>query len=1000
MLDDICGRHFLLGDEILEARRMGSLLGPQDYGALLATSSYAEPGRTDQGDRFSDIDTSDSSTTSESELGCSESNTQSPVIPIMTSDSLCSQAMQVTNATSLHTPSCGEPIEPDLMDIGKPASISLKGSLRDSDPVKDTFRSKRQRASQSACAIEERFSAELRRIRKQRTKRAKLVEHGLLGQLLARVRQAETWTPAPTRLPASVNVRRKIVTTADYGWRLLPIRIPVIVHWGAVVKRLPAHSPLLPIVAATSKLRTSLDGSGRPVPAAEVSAALVFPDVAQSDGALEAASLVTLVLQDGSSGLGLSGTVLSCFAASAGSSALLDPRSIFGKSALIVSPCIVTLNSSVPAGALRELAGARSANLAPIAHISYTCEVFRGLGRDFTKSDDSASDSDNGKREVVDCDAGSSNACQRIGNQRCHCFTTDLVSSILRIDISLLNDLFPDARSQARSAQSTSGAMMSQALSDHAGVPRTMIDNAPCEPHCIDGTNSGVPQTSKGSEACEAQSVTHDPISTNVVLRSVAARFALSTLLEVASWTEVEDDYLRAQSDREYSLLHSDGSVCLSDLLSGSWIDPESGLDGRITALGALQASSTLARPFIMSNLNLKLPYIFETLRPRIECTLNSRDVHMLVEEPKACSNQRHSSFPLVPASFPGITCTLPLFQRRAVSWMLHREGASLPGCPDKSLTHNSASDGVVTAPEACCSEPIPLWHPGILLHQQSHVLDRMGGDERTRVWLSPLTGHISSASPLASSDGDIVRGGILAEEMGLGKTVETISLIVAHPRPPASITQLPNLVPFAVHQSLPLHAFQDPSAGRSRSLSPRDNSSRLQDDPQLSYANDTARDDKNSIQRIAEWLPSSALPESNASIGISAPSDSRKGSWRRGTLVFKLDREVVFKRGTWLIIIAEKSCTCHESIYAQACGAAARKPSSWMLLTETKPTMRSFAHFSLLEVNNILVPAVGPTRSWRNSCLMSSLLSSSHPYQSSINGKPRLPSTLHLFAF
>lgn len=102
---------------------------------------------------------------------------------------------------------------------------------------------------------------------------------------------------------------------------------------------------------------------------------------------------------------------------------------------------------------------------------------------------------------------------------------------------------------------------------------------------------------------------------------------------------------------------------------------------------------------------------------------------------------------------------TLLPFQRRSVGWMLQREGKSVN------------SEGVIV-PKSLVTDlgnsPLPLFWDKI---------EREGGD----VWyIHRLTGTLSAELP----EEECPPGGILAEEPGLGKTLECIALILLNPAP------------------------------------------------------------------------------------------------------------------------------------------------------------------------------------------------------------------------
>ncbi|TRX95366.1 hypothetical protein FHL15_003697 [Xylaria flabelliformis] len=124
----------------------------------------------------------------------------------------------------------------------------------------------------------------------------------------------------------------------------------------------------------------------------------------------------------------------------------------------------------------------------------------------------------------------------------------------------------------------------------------------------------------------------------------------------------------------------------------------------------------------------------------------------------------RESFNDLNTVSIPGLKATLFPFQKRAVQWLLMREQVKYSGTgPDGSLQ-------LVTRPRP----------PETVLPLSFDALNDVNGQ---RFYVSDLY-HIVTRdiTPFRESENSL-RGGILAEEMGLGKTVEIISLILTHKR-------------------------------------------------------------------------------------------------------------------------------------------------------------------------------------------------------------------------
>ncbi|MCJ1282018.1 hypothetical protein MMC26_001341 [Xylographa opegraphella] len=107
-----------------------------------------------------------------------------------------------------------------------------------------------------------------------------------------------------------------------------------------------------------------------------------------------------------------------------------------------------------------------------------------------------------------------------------------------------------------------------------------------------------------------------------------------------------------------------------------------------------------------------------------------------------------------------GLACQLYPFQKRAISWLRFREGLGTQGDGVNNNDTISAGDG--------------------LPHGFFRTADADGRECFVSHWLGIATTHKSLLKTVKSQ----LQGGILAEEMGLGKTVELIALISSHRRP------------------------------------------------------------------------------------------------------------------------------------------------------------------------------------------------------------------------
>lgn len=115
----------------------------------------------------------------------------------------------------------------------------------------------------------------------------------------------------------------------------------------------------------------------------------------------------------------------------------------------------------------------------------------------------------------------------------------------------------------------------------------------------------------------------------------------------------------------------------------------------------------------------------------------------------------------------PELATRLYPFQRRAVKWMLRREGVS--------WTQDEQGNNLLT-------------DAGHDHFEGPSSFVRAKDASGQACYISPLLGKVTRTMESFDNVEQDFKGGILSEEMGLGKTVELIALFSLHPQPSASV--------------------------------------------------------------------------------------------------------------------------------------------------------------------------------------------------------------------
>ena len=167
--------------------------------------------------------------------------------------------------------------------------------------------------------------------------------------------------------------------------------------------------------------------------------------------------------------------------------------------------------------------------------------------------------------------------------------------------------------------------------------------------------------------------------------------------------------------------------------------------------------------PYHVAQVSKKIPILpallstyFQDSNASVSDTWSPQDFYQSVHSPNKNDEVAAS------VKTPELDSTLFPFQRRAVQWLLRKEGVEWSG--------SSVQEVPSTAPEGLPNSFIK-------------TKDASGRS----CYVSHLFGLVTlDVAPFTAVD-RILKGGILAEEMGLGKTIEMISLMTLHKRPSSS---------------------------------------------------------------------------------------------------------------------------------------------------------------------------------------------------------------------